>query len=158
MSISNAAQQPTDDPKKKKEWIKGTPENKKETDKHASTKWQNKIKKHLKRRQIEINHIKPLGPSDRNKMVLWPGLKVVPCETFTKRTCDGCGSLQKGGNVVATCNFSVGVALNAYIYTWREQAIIEWSWRVICQSVKFCAHAARTFWSQHQNKEMKSCN
>jgi len=29
-------------------------------------------------------------------------LDVEPCETSTKRTCDRCGSLQKGGDVVAT--------------------------------------------------------
>ena len=40
------------------------------------------------------------------------------------------------------------------IYTWHEQAIIEWSWHVIftvtcCHSVKLCALAARAFQSQH---------
>jgi len=40
------------------------------------------------------------------------------------------------------------------IYSWREQAILQWSRRVIsivgcCHSVKLCAHAARTFRSQH---------
>jgi len=43
-------------------------------------------------------------------------------------------------------------------YRWREQAIIEWSWRVIsivacCHSVKLCAHVARAFRSQ-QNGAM----
>jgi len=43
------------------------------------------------------------------------------------------------------------------IYTWREQAIIEWSRRVIsivacCHSAKLCALAARDFQSQHINK------
>ena len=41
------------------------------------------------------------------------------------------------------------------IYMWREQAIIEWSWRAIsilacCHSVKLCALAARAFRSQHK--------
>jgi len=41
-----------------------------------------------------------------------------------------------------------------HTYMWREQAIIEWSWRVIsivacCHSAKLCAHAARDFRSQH---------
>ena len=39
------------------------------------------------------------------------------------------------------------------LYTWREQAIIEWSWHVISvvacyHSVKLCAIVARAFWSQ----------
>jgi len=63
------------------------------------------------------------------------------------------------------CNLSVGVALNVWfttngmcaknniIYTWREQAIIEWSRRVnsivaCCHNAKLCAHAAWDFWSQ----------
>ena len=64
------------------------------------------------------------------------------------------------------CNLSGGVALivwfttngmcakNKNICMWREQAIIEWSRRVIsivacCHSAKLCAHAARDFRSQH---------
>jgi len=60
------------------------------------------------------------------------------------------------------CNISGGVALNVWfttngmcaknsnIYAWREQAIIEWSRRVIsivacCHGAKLCAHAARAF-------------
>ena len=40
-----------------------------------------------------------------------------------------------------------------HTYTWREQAIIEWSWHVnsivaCCHSAKLCAHAARDFRSQ----------
>jgi len=63
------------------------------------------------------------------------------------------------------CNLSGGVALIVWFTTngmcaknkissmWREQAIIEWSRRVIsivacCHSVKLCAHAARDFLSQ----------
>ena len=64
------------------------------------------------------------------------------------------------------CNLSVGVALivwfttngmcekNNNIHMRREQAIIEWSWRVnsivaCCHSVKLCALATRAFRSQH---------
>ena len=63
------------------------------------------------------------------------------------------------------CNLSGGVALivwfttnrmcpkNKNICMWREQAIIEWSRRVIsivacCHGAKLCAHAARDFRSQ----------
>jgi len=63
------------------------------------------------------------------------------------------------------CNLSAGVALNARfttngmcvknntIYLWREQAITEWSHRLIsivacCHSVELCAHATRFFRSQ----------
>ena len=40
-----------------------------------------------------------------------------------------------------------------HTYTWREQAIIEWSWHVnsivpCCHSAKLCAYAARDFRSQ----------
>jgi len=41
MSASNAAQQSIKNPKKEKEQIKGTPENKKETDNHDKTKSKN---------------------------------------------------------------------------------------------------------------------
>jgi len=51
------------------------------------------------------------------------------------------------------------------IYKWREQAIIEWSWRVIsvvacCHCTKFCALAAQAFRSQHliAKCSIKSCN
>jgi len=64
------------------------------------------------------------------------------------------------------CNLSGGVGLNVWfttngtcvkkstIYMWRQQAIIEWSRRVIsivayCHSAQLCAHAARDFRSQH---------
>ena len=64
------------------------------------------------------------------------------------------------------CNLSGGVALivwfttnglcakNKNICMWREQAIIEWSRRVIsivacCHGAKLCAHAAWDFRSQH---------
>ena len=47
------------------------------------------------------------------------------------------------------------------ICMWREQATIEWLWRMIsivacCHSVKICAHAARAFRSQHHKFITKS--
>jgi len=74
-------------------------------------------------------------------------------------------------------NLSVGVALNARfttngicrknntMYTWREQAITEWSHWVksivaCCHSAKLCAHAARAFRSQQNGavtKVWRSC-
>ena len=67
------------------------------------------------------------------------------------------------------CNLSGGVALIVWFTTnglcaknknkcmWREQAIIEWSRRVIsivacCHGAKLCAYAARDFRSQHENR------
>ena len=67
---------------------------------------------------------------------------------------------------VNCCNLSCGVALNVWfttngmcaknnnLYMWHEQAIIEWSRRVIsiaacCHGAKLCANAARDFRSQH---------
>ena len=38
--------------------------------------------------------------------------KVVPCETFTQRACDRCGSLWKGGDVVATSRLNVRFPTN----------------------------------------------
>jgi len=75
------------------------------------------------------------------------------------------------------CNLSGGVALivwfttngmcakNKNICMWREQAIIEWSRRVIsvvaCHGAKLCVHAARDFRSQQNhlkgsNKKIKN--
>ena len=85
-------------------------------------------------------------------------VKVVPGSAFTQRTCDRCGSLWKGGDVVATFPVALrwmcdsprtGCARRTTIYMWREQAIIEWSRRVIsivacCHSAKLCAHAAQS--------------
>ena len=47
-----------------------------------------------------------------------------------------------------------GCVRRTKIYVWREQAIIEWSRRVIsivacCHGAKLCAYAARDFRSQH---------
>ena len=69
------------------------------------------------------------------------------------------------------CNLSGGVALivwfttngmcakNKNICMWREQAIIEWSRRVIsfvacCHGAKLCAHAARDFRSQQNQPQI----
>ena len=70
-------------------------------------------------------------------------VKVVPSADFTKRTCDRCGSLLKGGDVVATsplplhwmCNSpQTGCARRITpIYMWREQAI-----RVISSGDLYC--------------------
>jgi len=57
------------------------------------------------------------------KWCCYQDVKVVRSSAFTQRTCDRCGSLWKGGDVVNM---------------WREQAIIEWSRRVI--SVRSSAH------------------
>jgi len=90
-------------------------------------------------------------------------VKVVWSSTFTQRKCDRCGSLWKGGDVVATspvvlrwlCDSPrTGCAWRITpLCMWREQAIIEWSRRVIsivacCHGAKLCAHAARDFRSQ----------
>ena len=91
-------------------------------------------------------------------------VKVVPSSAFTQRTCDWCGSLWKGGDVVATspvvlrwlCDSTrTGCAWRITpLCMWREQAIREWSRRAIsivacCHGAKLCAHAARDFRSQH---------
>jgi len=106
----------------------------------------------------------PLGLSDRIKMVLWPG-----CEGRARCSLHKKKNVRTVRFVVKTrgccCNLFAGVALNVRfttngmwaknntIYMWREQAIIEWSRRVIsivacCHSVKLCAHAALAFRSQ----------
>ena len=64
-------------------------------------------------------------------------VKVVPDATFTKRTCDRCGSLQKGGNVIATSQLVLRWKCNSpqtrcaqratHKCMWRKQAIIKWS-------------------------------
>ena len=91
-------------------------------------------------------------------------VKVVRSAAFTQRTCDWCGSLWKGGDVVATspvvlrwlCDSTrTGCAWRITpLCMWREQAIREWSRRAIsivacCHGAKLCAHAARDFRSQH---------
>ena len=49
-----------------------------------------------------------------------------------------------------------------HTYTWREQAIIEWSWHVnsivpCCHSAKLCAYAARDFRSQQYLVSIANC-
>jgi len=44
----------------------------------------------------------PLGVLITTKWFCDQDVKVVRCEAFTKKMCDRCGSLQKGGDVVAT--------------------------------------------------------
>ena len=113
----------------------------------------------------ETLHTCRLGFPITTKWCFDQGVKVMLGATFTKRMCDKCASLQKGGDVVATfqlmlrwkCNSpQMGCAQRAtQKYMRREQAIIEWSRRVIpiiacCHSVKLCALAVWAFWSQHK--------
>jgi len=92
--------------------------------------------------QCEALHACRLGFPITAKWCLDQDVTVVPGATFTKRMCNGCGSLQKGGDVVATSQLmlrwkcdspQVGCAQRAthIKYMWREQAIIEWSRWVI---------------------------
>jgi len=106
----------------------------------------------------------PLGLFDRNKVVLWPGCEGRARCNLHKRNMRSVRFVVKRRG--CCCNLPGGVALNVRfttygmraknntVYTWREQAIIEWSRRVIsivvcCHSLKLCAHAARPFRSQH---------
>ena len=107
----------------------------------------------------------PLGISDRIKMVLWPGCGGhAEFTAFTQRTCDRCGSLWKGGDVVATspvvlrwlCDSPLtGCAWRITpLYMQREQAIVREIASMIsvvacCHGAKLCAHAAWVFRSQH---------
>ena len=99
--------------------------------------------------------------------------KVVPGAASTKRMCDQCCSLQKGGDVVATSPLALrwlcdsprmGCAQRITpIHMWREQTIIQWSHRVIsivacCHSAKLCAHAAIDFRSQHLKLILIECH
>ena len=106
----------------------------------------------------------PLGISDRNKMVLWPGCEGrAEFSLHTKNVWSVWFVVKRRG---CCCNLSGGVALNVihherdvceeqhHTYMWHEQAIIEWSWHVnsivaSCHSAKHCTHAARDFRSQH---------
>ena len=88
-------------------------------------------------------------------------LKVVASVVFAKRTCNQCGSLQKG-DVVATSPLALRLMCDSLqtgcaqrttpIYMWPKQAIMEWSRCVIsvacCWSVKLCTLATRAFRSQ----------
>ena len=90
-------------------------------------------------------------------------VKVVPGAVFTKKSCNRCGLLLKGGGVVATSPLALrwmcdsprtGCAWRITpIYMRDKQAIIEWSWCVIsvvacCHGVKLCGLATRAFRSQ----------
>jgi len=87
-------------------------------------------------------------------------VKVMPSSAFTQKNVRSVWFVVK--RTGCCCNLSGGVALivwfttnricanNKSIYVWREQAIIEWSRRVIsivacCLGVKLCAYAARDF-------------
>ena len=114
--------------------------------------------------QCEVSRL-AFGLSNCNKVVLWPGCEGVPGATFTKRMCDRYGSLQKGEDVVATSQLAFRWKCDSsrtecawwvtHKHMWREQAIIEWSRRVIsvvacCHSMKLCELAARAFRSQQK--------
>ena len=105
----------------------------------------------------------PLGISDRNKMVLWQGCggrtkfslhrKNVRSVWFVVKRRGYCCNLSGGVALIIWFTTNVICAMNKNISIWREQAIIEWSRRVIsivacCHGAKFCAHAARDFRSQ----------
>jgi len=111
----------------------------------------------------------PLGISDHNKMVLWPGCEGHAEFSFhTKNVWSVRFVVKRRG---CCCNLSGGVALDCVIhherdvheeqrhtYMWREQAIIEWSWHVnsivaCCHSAKLCAYATRDFRSQQYQPE-----
>ena len=111
--------------------------------------------------QCEALHTCRLGFLITTKWFFDQDVKVVRGATFTKSICDRCGSLQKGGDAVATSQLmlrwkcdspQMGCAHRAtHKYMWRQQAVIESSGRVI--SIIACCHSAklgvRTFWSQH---------
>jgi len=105
-------------------------------------------------------HACRLGYPITTKWYFDQDVKVVLGATFTKRMWGRCGSLQKGGDVVATSQLmlrrkcdspQMGCAQRAtHKYIRHEQAIIEWSRQVIsiiacCHSVKLCALAVRGF-------------
>jgi len=65
----------------------------------------------------------------------------------------GCWNLSGGVALIVWFTTNGMCAKNKNICMWHEQAIIEWSRRVIsiaacCHGAKFCAHAARDFRSQ----------
>ena len=105
----------------------------------------------------------PLGISDRNKMVLWPGCggraefslhtKNVRSVWFVVKRRGFCCNLSGGVALIVWLTTNRMCAKNKNICMWREQAIIEWSRQVIsivacCHGVKLCVHAARDFRSQ----------
>ena len=113
----------------------------------------------------------PLRISDRNNMVLWPGCggraefslytKNVRSLWFVVKRRGCCCNLSGGVALIAWFTTNRVCAKNKNIYPWREQAIIEWSRRVIsivacCRSAKLCAHAARDFRSQHNQSRLWS--
>jgi len=108
----------------------------------------------------------PLGISDRNKMVLWPGCGGrTEFSLHTKNVRSVWFVLKRRG---CCCNLSRSVALIVWfttygmyvkktpLYMWREQAIVREIASMIsiaacCHGAKLCAHAARDFLSQHTN-------
>jgi len=97
---------------------------------------------------------------DCNKMVLWPGCG--GCARFSLHTKNVWSLRFVVKRRGCCCNLSGGIALTVWftmngmctknnnMYTWRKQAIIEWSRWVnsivaCCHSAKLCTHAARAF-------------
>ena len=104
----------------------------------------------------------PLGISDLNKMVLWPGCEGRARVNLHTKNVRSVRFVVKRRGCSCCCNLSGGVALNVWfttnemcvknntIHMWRKQAIIEWSWHVnsivaCCHSAKLCAYAALDF-------------
>jgi len=58
--------------------------------------------------QRKALHTCRLGFPITTKWFFNQDMKVVPGATFTKRMCDRCGSLQKGGDVVVTSQLMLG--------------------------------------------------
>jgi len=103
----------------------------------------------------------PLGISDRNKMVLWPG-----CEghaEFSLHTKNGAVRFKNEGMLLQPLWWCcVDCVIHherdvheeqQHTYVWREQAVIEWSWHMnsivaCCYGAKLCAYAARDIRSQ----------
>jgi len=100
--------------------------------------------------QCEALHTCRLGFPITTKWCFDQDVKVVPGAIFTKRMCDRCGYLQKGGDVVATSQLmlrwkcdspQIGCVQRAtHKYMWREQAIIEWSLLLLAATVWSFAH------------------
>ena len=110
--------------------------------------------------QCEALRICCLGFFDRNKMVLWPGCGGCVVWSFHKNNIRSVRFIGKRRG--CCCNLSGGIALNVWfttngicvknnnIYTWHEQAIIEWlchlnSIVACCHSAKLCTYAVRAF-------------
>ena len=105
----------------------------------------------------------PLGLSDCNKMVLWPGCEGRAMWNLHKKNVRSVRFVVKRRG--CCCNLSASVMLNARfttngmcaknntIYMWREQAIIEWS---RCVTLLLLAATVRSF--AHMPLRLSDCN